>query len=424
VATRGKIPIPLSQRWRSFRHSMLPILAFAGSLSLVALLWYDRHAAFEAIRGKFYAYQTDVISETAGQLLSVHGSFEGSQDLWLYTRVRKGDLIARLDSQLLDLELAVLRSELDKLRADVNAVIAEADFEKWQLILQQAEWKDRLEQNLYSLAVQRAQTQTQLALANIDLAYRNAEMGIIERVPSQIGPSILREHEWYRAVASKSVQEHTRTLDTIAKAISEEAKRIQRQPTVPDMDVDKLIEPIHQELKVQEKRILALAEKRRMYEVRAPMDGVITAIHRLPGQAVQPGESIVTIASDEAPYVVAYIPTDRMPRPDDGWLNKEVDVRFPTGPKMVMSGQIVEVGPQVELVPPELLRDQSQQIQEWGLPVAIRLQLSEDQRLRIHPRPGELVFVSVKRTNGAPTDATGGVALDGATGRQRLISSQ
>ena len=69
----------------------------------------------------------------------------------------------------------------------------------------------------------------------------------------------------------------------------------------------------------------------------------------------------------------------------------QVNVR-PRNSQQVAVADIEHVGPQVELVPPQLLRDQK--LMEWGLPVRIRIPES------LPLRPGEVVDLKFVLTPG------------------------
>ncbi|HEV8290349.1 MAG TPA: HlyD family efflux transporter periplasmic adaptor subunit [Tepidisphaeraceae bacterium] len=121
-----------------------------------------------------------------------------------------------------------------------------------------------------------------------------------------------------------------------------------------------------------EQRILA-------QDIKAPISGTIISIHRVPGQAVTAGQAIMTIASEKGDYIVTYVRQTQVIQPKEGMT---VNVHLRSAPRTLRS-HVASVGPQVEKIPPEHLRDS--RILEWGLPVHVAI--PPDTKLR----PGELV---------------------------------
>jgi len=128
-----------------------------------------------------------------------------------------------------------------------------------------------------------------------------------------------------------------------------------------------------------ETKITELEQKILSQDIKAPISGTIVAIHRFPGQAVTAGQDIMTIASEKGDYIVTYVRQTQIIQPKDGMI---VNVHLRSAPRTLRS-HVLAVGPAIEKLPPEHLRDS--RILEWGLPVHIAI--PPDTNLR----PGELV---------------------------------
>lgn len=118
----------------------------------------------------------------------------------------------------------------------------------------------------------------------------------------------------------------------------------------------------------------------------APMDGTVTAIHFRPGEFVTPGQPIVTIATDEPTRIIGYL------RPSGGGEPKsgaQVLVRSRGGQRLTGTAQVIEVGSQLEVLPPALQSSVKLAGAELALPVNISLPAGLDLR------PGELVDLSI-----------------------------
>jgi multidrug resistance efflux pump len=133
-------------------------------------------------------------------------------------------------------------------------------------------------------------------------------------------------------------------------------------------------------------KIAELEQKVLAQDIKAPISGTIISIHRFPGQAVNAGQAIMTIASEKGDYIVTYIRQSQVIQPADGMV---VNVHLRSAPRTFRS-RVVSVGPQVEKIPPEHLRDS--RLLEYGIPVHVAIPVDP-----LHPgqpvkvRPGELV---------------------------------
>ena len=126
-------------------------------------------------------------------------------------------------------------------------------------------------------------------------------------------------------------------------------------------------------------KIQELEQKILAQDIKAPIAGTVITIHRYPGQAVNAGQAIMTIASEKGEYIVTYIRQSQLVQPKE---NMVVNVHLRSAPRTIRS-HVQSVGPAIEKIPPEHLRDA--RMQEWGLPVHIAI--PPDTELR----PGELV---------------------------------
>ena len=121
-------------------------------------------------------------------------------------------------------------------------------------------------------------------------------------------------------------------------------------------------------------------------QLRAPISGTVTQVHLRPGQAVQPGATILEISSDTGAAVVAYLrPEQQQVQPAKGM---PVDVRLHRRPVQTFRGQVETVGGQVESIPARQLRDP--RVPEWGLPVRVSIPPGVDLK------PGEVVTLDFR----------------------------
>jgi multidrug resistance efflux pump len=127
-------------------------------------------------------------------------------------------------------------------------------------------------------------------------------------------------------------------------------------------------------------------------QLRAPISGTVTQVHLRPGQAVQPGATIMEISSDTGAAVVAYLRAEQQQlQPAKGM---PVEVRLNRRPVQIFRGQVETVGGQVESVPTRQLRDP--RVPEWGLPVRVSVPPGVDLK------PGEVVTLDFKPSTPTP----------------------
>jgi len=150
------------------------------------------------------------------------------------------------------------------------------------------------------------------------------------------------------------------------------------------------LEPLQAAIETQITRIEELVLQIKSLLIRSPLTGTITAIDAWPGQNLQAGAPIMTIAATEGQYILSYVRQDTGVRPRVGMV---VAVSVRTLPRFRGSTEVVQVGPQVELIPPHQLRDPN--VPEWGVPVVIGI--PPDLKRQVTLRPGELVDVSISR---------------------------
>jgi multidrug resistance efflux pump len=145
----------------------------------------------------------------------------------------------------------------------------------------------------------------------------------------------------------------------------------------------------------KEAKIQELTQQLQNLEIKAPISGRVVEIHRRPGQAVQLGNSIITIASDKGEYIVSYV---RQTQPITPREDMPVDVR-PRSSMSTHRTRVIAVGPQVEAIPPHQLRDPK--VPEFGLPVHVALPAG------VTLKPGELVDLFFHPSESAVAKAGG-----------------
>lgn len=378
----SRIPTPWPVRWRRFRQRVLPTVMFLSLSSVVLWMWQQDISSPHAL-GEVEAIRAIVSSGSDGLLAAPH---DGRR--WeLFDRVEQGQVIARLDDRLLSLQLVTQRSELERLKCEVDAAAAKLTLDFFN------QQRDYLHETI-RLAWKREQRrilvlekQVQLAADRVLVQRLAAVAERTERLFRESSPRLRAASELDAISARLAHDEVAQRIAANEKTLVEEQRQVELAadgfddfPKLTLPEVIPLLAPLRAAITTQASRIAEVQQQIDGLQIRSPIGGQVAAIHTLPGQRIKLGDPVLTLASDSRRYIVSYLRSDQALRPQAG---DEVRVRLRGGMSSPADSTVEYVGPQFELIPPQQLRDP--RIAEWGLPV--RISLPENLR----PRPGELV---------------------------------
>ena len=126
--------------------------------------------------------------------------------------------------------------------------------------------------------------------------------------------------------------------------------------------------PIAAALAAQEQE-LTLLEK--PTTLKAPIDGIISAVHLRPGEKVVAGQPIVTITSPTAERILGYVRAPVSVQPEVGM---HVEIRPRTVKRLLGLGQVLAVGVQMEFISPaRFVSGMSSNVFEQALPFVVSL---------------------------------------------------
>lgn len=388
----GRIPIPASRRLRMFCHGVLPVLAFLGAGGVVAYLMMQDQTA-TGMTGELFARRTMVNAQVAGVLAS-----PASQPIAEFTAVRKGQVVAQLDPRPLQARLKVVQAELEKAKADISATQATQESDTIRVLVSAGGNAAQLTSDVARLRVEQARVEAEEAVARISWGIAKKTYDLIEYLVNE--KKVLPKTDLYnaqkvrdeaKATADTRVVMRKQIIEQIGK-INEKLAGLPKPPSSQKLQelLDNLLSPIQAQIKTQQAIIEEVQTQMEQLVIHAPFDGVITQVHLHPGQAVQPGTPIFTLAAADAPYVLTYIRSNQPIRPR---LGMGADVRFSARGGTV-PGRIVLIGPEVTDISPKQLQNPS--VPEWGLPVAIQLQWPPKMKDELDPRPGQLVYIRLR----------------------------
>lgn len=356
-----RIPTPWSLRLQRWRHSALPIVCFGLCLATAVWLW-QRQMPQAVLVGEADVVRVDVGAPADGRLIEFRSPWT------LYDTVQSQQVVARFDDTAARFELETAKLEVERLRKELEAaraqtLLAENDRRLNRLgDLLRAVWESesrRLDVLDRAVALEIAKVELQRRQARVEYLRSLLDSGAANQL--QYTDELLLHDKLQQQVADAAT--------ALAEAQSQrEAAREQLAdfPPLEEAPIQTLLAPLQAAVAAQETRVKQIEHQIAGLEVRAPMAGVIAAIHRWPGQTVRQGEPIVTIAAGESRYIVSYIRQEQQLHPEVGAAVEIRPRRIGSAPWRAV---IDKVGPQVELIPEHQRRDPK--LLEWGRPIRI-----------------------------------------------------
>lgn len=357
------IPTPPAIRWREFRLRWLPLLVFGVALVIAATVW-DRAVAPPTLLAEVELIRTEVRPVEAGVLIGMN--------VEMLQPVVAGAVIGRIlpvAPRVLDASLGVIRAEIVLLRSNLEPTLAgrrvQLDHARLQL-----EWmKERVE--LTALKAQAIEAE-----ANLGRLRPLHERGLVS---DEIFTPALNTHAGL--VAQIAAQEEL--VEKLQPSIqASEAGAGRAAIASPD-------ETLAAAIRVQEENLRLAEAQYGPVDLRAPIDGLVTFIHRRNGEAVAGGEPILTITAAQPARLIGFL---RQPLALEPRVGQSVEVRTRAMPRRIGRATVERVGSALEPVSPTLLAllNKSSDTIELGLRVHIRM--PED--LTLHP--GEWVDVILR----------------------------
>jgi multidrug resistance efflux pump len=376
MAQLDRIPIPWSHRWRWIRIQALPFVVFSLCVLAAAHLWKSQGGTAHAV-GEVSTVRVELISQLDGVLAEVP-----YRRLQLFDRVHAGDVVLRLDDQPTRAALDTLVKSLEQAKAELvkaeEGVRIDEESRRVDTLSEARRRAIRVEE----LRLVILQTRTLLETDKVELQrlteQLNAARDVVDRKAANRNEMI--NAELRRDIVTQRIASNEKVFSESEAQLARALEQMSEFTPQQAIAVAKPLDSVRAVIAVQEARIRELELQVKALEIRAPLDGTVAAIARLPGQAVRAGDTVVTIASDQAQYIVGYIRQQARFHPVVGMA---VDVRLRSNPSVAIEAYVDRVGPQFELVPSHQLRDP--RVAEWGLPV--RIVLATQSELR----PGELV---------------------------------
>ena len=369
--------------WQRLRHHRASILVWLVAVAVSVLLFHLR-AQKIMVLGAVQAHQVDVMPGRTARVARLA--------VQLLDQVKQGQVLAILRDEQPRESLAVAKAEIERLRSELDALGTQLELEAEtqaqerfaairRAVIDTGSARLRILELKTVLEPDRVQ-QRQMKL-QIEAAEKLAEQGLYPVLELQ---ALRAESE----ALAQSIAENERLLQQVSKDFQAAAERqaqwreTSRQP-LPESGFDTRLGVVQKAIRVQELRVEDLEREQAALVLTAPFDGSVTAVYGQEGGLAMPGEPLLTLVSDKADTVLAFLENGAVGALAVGDRVELVNRR---GPVQKALTEVVQVGESVSLMPPRFRFDP--QTESWGQAVLIALPPDMD------VLPGEMLAVHRK----------------------------
>ncbi|HNQ88772.1 MAG TPA: HlyD family efflux transporter periplasmic adaptor subunit [Verrucomicrobiota bacterium] len=331
------IPTPWSLRWREFRIRGVPALVVGAAMVTCAWIW-THHVAPATVVGEVEVIRADITSHLPGTLAML--------GVAQFQTVKAGDLVARVltaDPKLLESSLAVIKAEVELLRAGTDPVLNKErnllDFERVRL--------DLIDQRVLLAGDQIRLRYAESELARVAALYRE---GSVTNVASRAELEIAQRD---RDALEREIQERERQVEVIEANL----RALPASNLTNALGTDP--ETLRAAIDLQEKSLRLTEAELAPLDLRSPVEGTVSMVYRHQGESVVAGEPIVTIVGSQSDRILGFVLPPASIEPAVGM---SVEVRTRNGPRRVAQSTITHVGRYMDLVPATLLLPASSQM--------------------------------------------------------------
>ena len=367
------IPTPLRQRLKPIRQKWVPAIVLLLILVAIALIW-RRMARPTSFVGVVETVFTTVTTPDAGVLTNI--SINPLQE------VVAGDVVAEVvttDPRTVSSRLSVLRGRMQLMEMELDPVLN----------------RQRNALDYERLMVDCAKIRDEMVTAKAMLEGARSKFKLESELREQ---GISSKETYEEALMQKNALEASVTEKEKIVALTE--KSLERLSYMADSFIPGgENDPLKAALVVEEDKVKLFQAKLRPLELQAPMDGIVTLVHKRPGEQVLPGDPIITITARKPERILGYLPQAFPINPTVG-MKVEVATRSPLSFWRIQSiATITGVSPHLEPITNLLVRpitpglSMDQQLPVLGRVISISLptdlKLLPGQPLDITLLPGE-----------------------------------
>jgi multidrug resistance efflux pump len=375
----------------SMRLHIIPLIVWLVALCAVTILFRNRTQRFETI-GLVECEERRIAATVPGRITSV--------PVHLFDKVNEGDVVVVVDTVLNPKNLQIeLDARKEVLLATIKQLQAELISTRDRLMSEEAERQNDLDRSVrrYATDVEDAklrvvELKATIAPDKIRLKELDLNMKILNASSdsTQNQGKITQHYEAERLkteaeVLVKEIEENEALLVQAQENLQQANERLQlilkKQPINPSIEL--ALQPIREEINVQEQTILELMRERPALEITSPFRGTVSRIRRRVGEIILAQDPILNIVESEPRVIVAYI---REPGISQVKENMKVQVLKRSYPMQQANSYVAYMGPALEELPPQLWANTT--TPQWGRPVLIPIPAG------MELLPGETVGIS------------------------------
>jgi multidrug resistance efflux pump len=369
------------------RAHFIPVVVWLATVACLVAMFSYRARRFQVL-GIAQGNVQEIAATCTGRLTSVA--------VELFDEVKVGQILAVIDTatddvnqpQIVQAQLATIQAQIGELRAQLDETADRLSAEAANLETDKVNEQRRFAVNVEGAKLEVLQIEAAIEIDRLTLDRLELDGKIFvlqDRLDANdSGPYELRRIKNEYNVIAKRIYNNERLLaqaqNNRTLAVQRFERFKQREPNHPAMD--KALAVIGKAITVEERRMEELLVKRVPLELKSPFKGVVSLIHRGPGETVLAGQPIMAVAETTPREIVAYVTEKQAGRVREYMTVKLVRK---DSPELLAESQIIHVGPTIEQKPPRLWRNPN--VPEWGRPIVIKIP-SEMQLV-----PGETVGI-------------------------------
>ncbi len=362
---------------RMGRRHGVSIIVWLAAVAMVVWLSSGRRVRFQAL---------GIAQSETRQIASVCTGRVRLMPIRLFDEVRQGQTLAVLEDDQVRSALATASAEVARLRAELAATEArlEADAQNQQLA-RTAEGR-RFATDVETVRLRVLDLTTEIETDRIALADLKLQAEVLQSAQPSDAAASGQPEDVRSPYASlrKRIEEDEAALVQARNDLADAQRRLAdfeaQHPAVPSLETT--LAPLREAITVQDRRVAELSVERAMLVLTSPMDGTVIAVFRGAGEAVRPGDPLVSVVAKEPTSVLAYLSDREFNEAEKGMRVELVTRADPT--RMGLS-TVQMLAPAVETKPMQLWRNPA--VAEWGR--AVLVTVPHEMRLF----PGEVVVV-------------------------------
>lgn len=346
---------------------LIPALVWLAAVACIVVLFQHRSQRFE------------ILGVAQGQVHQIATTCLGRLDtipVELYKPVQQGQTVAVintvLDNENTEAELAVITAEIEHLQATListrDQLAAEATDRQTESIIETR----RFDVDVENARIRILELKSQLESDRITAQDLALEVQIAKDLLREdaISPYQLQKAENQYQALSKLIEENNDLLVQAEQDLKQAQQRkdeFAQFPQVP-LPADNALEVIRKAIGVQEQRMAQITARHQTLELKSPVDGIVNLILKGPGEAISPGELILTVAEQKPTQIVAYVDEHQVDRIEERMI---VQLIKNGNPGQIAESQVISLGSSIELLPQRLWSTPT--IEQWGRPILIKI---------------------------------------------------